>query len=532
MKTDPVITEPLRMLMTFACLLVVPFVNSADAEQRSPNVLFLAVDDMKDWVNCLGGYEGTVHTPNIDRLAGQGVLFRNAHCPSPKCAPSRAAIMTGLRPSTTGLYDNGHWWLPNLPDAVTMPQHFRNCGYRVVGAGKIFHHTAGNNPPNQWDDFFRLTFRNDPWFRSVRTNYPWSKFETNPDGFPFSGVPGLGHENDWGALAIPDEQYDDALSAEYAVSFLKSQGDAADAVPFFLACGLFRPHLPWYVPQKFFDMYSLDDIVLPEVPEDDLDDVPDGGLAFAKARRSDLNVIRKANASKQAVRAYLASISYADKQLGRVLDALHQSPQAINTIIVLWSDHGWHLGEKLHWHKSTLWEEATRVPLIISSLRYRPGVCDRPVSLLDLYPTLRELCTSGLHSATQDGAAPAGNLRREQGQLDGVSLVPLLMDPNREWNRPAVMEYKRGNVAVRSDRYRYIRYRDGGEELYDHSTDPHEWNNIATLPGQKGVKDELARWGTKHWAESAATKKAFHFDPDTYTWTHSKTGTTTYGKDK
>jgi choline-sulfatase len=514
------------------CLPFAPCSFAADAVHPNSNVLFLAVDDMKDWVNCLGGYAGTVHTPHIDRLAGRGMLFTNAHCPSPKCAPSRAAIMTGLRPSTTGLYDNGHWWLPNLPDVVTLPQHFRNHGYRVVGAGKIFHHTAGNNPPNQWDDFFRLTFRNDPWFRGVRLNYPWSKSGPNPNGFPFSGVQGLGHENDWGSLEIPDEQYDDALSADYAVAFLKNHGDQSDSAPFFLACGLFRPHLPWYVPQKFFDLYPFGEVVLPEVPDDDLEDVPDGGLAFAKVRRSDLQAIRKTNAWKQAVRAYLASISYADQQLGRVLNALDHSPHATNTVIVFWSDHGWHLGEKKHWHKSTLWEEATRVPLIIRSLRYRPGVCDRPVSLLDLYPTLTELCTAGFQPATLDGIRAVANPSRGRTQLDGVSLVPLLQDPKAEWNRPAVIEYKQGNVAVRSERYRYIRYRDGGEELYDHRTDPHEWNNIAAREDLAAIKSELTRWITKQWAEPALTKGAFRFDPDAFTWTHRKTGSTTHGKDE
>jgi len=151
-----------RDFTRLAVVVVLCFAASALGASNRFNVLFIAVDDMKDWVNCLGGYEGTVYTPHIDRLARRGMLFTNAHCASPKCAPSRAAIMTGLRPSTTGLYDNGHWWLPNLPDVVTMPVHFRAHGYRVVGAGKIFHHTAGNNPPNQWDDFFRLTFRNDP----------------------------------------------------------------------------------------------------------------------------------------------------------------------------------------------------------------------------------------------------------------------------------------------------------------------------------------------------------------------------------
>jgi arylsulfatase A-like enzyme len=532
MSCESLIARPVRIIAALACLFVAPVMSTADAEAQRTNVLFLAVDDMKDWVNCLRGYEGTVHTPNIDRLAGRGVLFTNAHCPSPKCAPSRAAIMTGLRPSTTGLYDNGHWWLPNLPDVVTIPQHFRNHGYRVVGAGKIFHHTAGNNPPNQWDDFFRLTFRNDPWFRSVRTNYPWSEFGPNPDGFPFSGVPGLGHENDWGSLPIAAEQYDDALSADYAVRFLKGHRQQADSGPFFLACGLFRPHLPWYVPQKFFDLYPLDDVVLPDVPDDDLDDIPDGGLKFAKARRSDLNVIRKANAWKQAVRAYLASISYADEQLGRVLVALDRSPHAANTVIALWSDHGWHLGEKEHWHKTTLWEEATRVPLVISAPGFGSGRSNRPVSLLDLYPTLIELCTAGTSSAVQDSVVKLQNLRDENTQLDGVSLVPLLRDPKAEWNRPAVIEYKQGNVAVRSERYRYIRYRDGGEELYDHRVDSHEWNNLASEKDAAPIKSELAGWITKQWAEPAPTKRAFLFDPDAFTWTHRETGTTTHGKEK
>ncbi|MGI9243276.1 MAG: sulfatase-like hydrolase/transferase, partial [Verrucomicrobiales bacterium] len=303
-----------------------------------PNVLFLAVDDMKDWVNCLGGYGGTVHTPNIDRLAKRGMLFTNAHCVSPKCAPSRAALMTGLRPSTTGLYDNGHWWLPNLPDVVTIPAQFRQHGYLVAGAGKIFHHTAGNHPPNQWDDFQKLVFRDDPWFRGVSLNYPWSKPAPNPEGFPFSGVDGLGHENDWGSLGMPESDYDDSRSADYAVDFLSRP----QSKPFFLACGLFRPHLPWYVPQEYFDRYELDEIVLPNVNPEDLEDLPPAGRRFAEARRADLETIEKAGKLKESVRAYLASVTYADVQLGRVLDALDASPHAEDTVIVLWSDHGWH----------------------------------------------------------------------------------------------------------------------------------------------------------------------------------------------
>jgi arylsulfatase A-like enzyme len=237
-------------------------------------------------------------------------------------------------------------------------------------------------------------------------------------------------------------------------------------------------------------------------------------LAFAKARRSEFDAVKTADKWKYAVRAYLASITYADDQLGRILDALDKSPHAKNTVIVLWSDHGWHLGEKNHWHKSTLWEEATRVPLVISAPGYQPGICDRPVSLLDLYPTLIEL--AGLETIKSH---------------DGVALTPLLRDPKAERNRPAVIEYGRGNAAVRSDRYRYIRYRDGGEELYDHKTDPHEWNNLAGSEEHTTVKKGLAGWITKQWAESAPTKSAYRFDPDTFIWTHKQTGKTTHGKD-
>ena len=488
----------LGLAVAFVAWTLTPIQQAAAEEKPRPNVLFLAVDDMKDWVNCLGGYEGKVITPNIDRLAARGMLFTNAHCPSPKCAPSRAAIMTGLRPSTTGLYDNGHWWFPNLPGVVTIPVHFQNNGYRVAGAGKIFHRTAGNHPPNQWDDFFRLTFRNDPWFRGVKLNYPWSKSGPYPKGFPFSGVKGLGHENDWGSLNIPDEDYDDSLSADYAVRFLQAKQDK----PFFLACGLFRPHLPWYAPQEFFDMYSLDDVVLPEVRENDLDDVPSAGKKFAQARRGDFETVKKAGKWKHAVRAYLASISYADAQLGRVLDALEKSPHTKNAVVVLWSDHGWHLGEKGHWHKTTLWEEATRVPLVIAAPGRNAGKCSRPVNLLDLYPTLNELCS--LRVADQ----------QHSQSLDGKSIVRLLDDPKVEWKRYSITEFKRGNAAVRTDCYRYIRYNDGSEELYDHESDPNEWHNLADRKEHAELKQTLAMQVSKGWAVSAPTKSSFRFESE------------------
>ena len=468
-----------------------------------PNVLFLCVDDMRDWVNCLHGYPGHVETPHIDQLASRGVLFTNAHCPSPLCAPSRAAVMTGLRPSTTGLYNNSHWWYPNRPETVSLPALFRDNGYSTAGAGKIFHHTAGNNPPGQWDSFHRLTFRNDPWFRGAALNYPWSTPTAFPPDFPLSGIPGLGHENDWGVLSIEEADYDDALSVRHATEFLNRKHDK----PFFLACGIFRPHLPWYVPQQYFDLYDVDKVVVPTVPEDDLDDVPAAGRELAQSRRSDLKKIRGADRMRHAVRAYLASISFADSQIGTVIAALDSSDYADNTVIVFWSDHGWHLGEKDHWHKSTLWEVATRVPLVIASPQISSGECNRPVNLIDVFPTLTDLCELSTRIDT-----------------DGQSLVPLLNDPNREWDRPAVTEYQQGNASVRSQRYRYIQYRDGSEELYDHEQDPHEWHNLAGDRAYREVLKSHARWIPADWAAPALPKKAFRFQPETYTWIRNDDG--------
>ena len=469
-----------------------------------PNVLFLATDDMRDWTAFLGGYTATVHTPNLDRLAARGVSFTNAHCASPVCCPSRTAILTGLMPSSSGIYNNGQWWRPHMPDVVTMPMQFRRNGYEAVGAGKIFHHTAGNNPPSQWDRFQRLEFRDDPWFRGAKLNYPWSEHAPNPPGYPFSGVDGLPHENDWGSLPLEESQLDDVRTVDFAVDYLRGEHSR----PFFLACGVFRPHLPWYVPRRFFDLYPLDAVELPEAPPDDLDDIPAPGRKLAEARRADLETIRAAGKQREAVQAYLASISFADEQVGRVLDALDASDAADNTIIVFWSDHGWHLGEKDHWHKSTLWRQATRVPLIFAGPDLPAAQqCDEAVSLVDLYPTLNELC----------GFDPIPG-------HDGESLSALLRNPSGARKRPAVVEFDGGHSAVCDERYRYIRYGDGSEELYDHQADPNEWKNLAGNPEHADTKAELARWATADWAPSAPRKGAYEFDPDAFTWTEKATG--------
>ena len=483
-----------------------------DIEKLSkPNVLFIAVDDMNDWIGVLGGYSGEVHTPNLERLARLGMTFSNAHTASPVCCPSRTALLLGLRPSTTGIYNNGQWWRPHLPDAVSLPSYFRLHGYETIGAGKVFHHTAGFNPPDQWDNFLRLVFCDDPWFRGNRLNYPWSKHEEYPKGYPFSGLSGTAHEGDWGVIPdLEESECDDSRTVDYVVRTLDQKREK----PFFLACGIFRPHLPWYAPRKYFDLYPIHEIQLPELNGKDLLDVPLQGIQLSSARRNEFQNIKKQGKWKEAIQAYLASISFADAQLGRVLTALEESVYADDTIIVLWSDHGWHLGEKNHWHKSTLWEEATRIPFMV----FVPGMtkggtrCQRPVDLLCVYPTLIELC----------GLKP----RRA---LDGVSIVPLLKNPEIEWKIPAVTEFKRGQCAVRSERFRYIRYSDGTEELYDHLKDSNEWMNLAGKKCYRKIIDELGRSIPKKFAPNAPSKSAYRFDHKTYTWVHKKTGKVTYG---
>jgi len=455
------------------------------ASNRKPNVLFIAVDDLNDWVACMEGYQ-RVSTLNIDRLAKRGILFTNAHCASPLCNPSRSALMTGLRPSTTGIYGNAQPWRPALPNTVTIPEHFMAHGYRVEGCGKIFHHDDQSNPPSTWHDYFDL----------IPDNAPDEEFPLNrilPRGKSLKSF-------DWGVLDKAEAEYGDAKAVDWGIRFLEDRHDK----PFFLAVGIFHPHLPWYAPERYFELYPEESIRLPVVPNDDLDDIPAIGLEIAANRRADFDKIKTHGKWEEAVQAYLSSISFADAQLGRLLDALDSSPYSDNTVIVLWSDHGWHLGEKQHWHKSTLWERATRVPFVVVA----PGVttagtkCSRPVSLIDIYPTLIELC--GLTT---------------KGELDGTSLAPLLKEPSATWNRPAVITRGRGNHAVRTDRWRYIRYRDGGEELYDHKNDTNEWTNLAQRPGLEGLKKKLARWLPTDDAAEAPYKSDYIFDSETYKWT-------------
>ena len=478
----------LILLSPFFCL--APIATAA----KPMNVLMIVVDDMNDWVGCLGGHPDA-KTPNIDRLARRGLLFENAHVAAPVCNPSRVATMTGRSPANTGIYDNSVVWHQAFPGIPTIPAHFKANGYHVVGGGKLNHHMPGFNRREDWHDCFDQVFDNpyqDQLARGLDVkNFSW------PSGFPLNQLPAVkslsrppmnAKEFDWGAFDKSDLEMGDGQMVRWATAFLKQPAPR----PFFLAAGIFRPHLPFHAPRKYFDMFPQDQITLPPAPGDDCDDLPDAGKAMAANRRPDLDLVIQSGRYREFLQAYLASIAYADALIGRLIDALDAGPAAKNTLIVLWSDHGWHFGEKQHLHKFTLWERSTRVPFIIAA----PGVTksdtrtDRPVGLIDLFPTLNELC-----------ALPA------IASLDGRSLVPLLKAPFLDWNQPALTTHGQGNHALRNRRWRYIRYADGGEELYDYESDPNEWTNLAMLPEFATVKTSLATSLPTTNAATLASKK-------------------------
>lgn len=431
-----------------------------------PNILFLAVDDLNDWVGCLGGHP-QAKTPNIDRLAAQGVLFEQAYGPAPLCSPSRTAIMTGLRPSTTGIYGNLNWFrdLPEYADCQTIPQYFRKHGYYALTGGKIYHQAQGKfSDPTAWD--LQYSTQMGTPFPPADQRYRHGMREKFSNRI-------LGRLIDWGAIPQPKEQTNDWKTAHRAAQFLSQPHDR----PFFLACGIYHPHLPWYAPEEFFQMFPLESIQLPDTHDADLDDIPPGGRRMASEA---LGIIQKSGYWKQAVQGRLASGAFADACIGHVLEALDNSRHRDNTIVVLWGDHGYDLGEK-KFAKSALWQQTSRTPLIV---RVPGGVAERclhPVSLVDLYPTLIELC----------GLPPREN-------LDGRSLAPLIRNPSRAWPYPALITHSphwHGPChAVRSDRYHYIRYRDGGEELYDMQKDPHQWTNLASRAELADVKAEHRKW--------------------------------------
>lgn len=437
-------------------------INATGDTGNRPNVLFIAVDDLNDWTGFLGGHPDA-KTPHLDRLAARGTAFTHTYCPAPLCNASRASLMTGIIPSRSGVYGNRDDWRENpvLSGVRTLSQHFMDNGYTAKGTGKIYH---GRYPhPASWDTY---------WPSKTRTRPD----DPEPPRKPWGGGKAASRHFDWGPLAVPDS----AMADDQVVGWTAQQLQHEHDKPFFLACGIFRPHLPWYVPQQYFDLYPLDEITLPVVKEDDLDDIPPAGRR--NARTSDHKRVTENDGQwRKAVQGYLASVSFADACVGKLMAALDKSPHKDNTLVVLWSDHGWHLGEKLHWRKFALWEEATRNGMIFAGPGITPGQrCETPVGLIDIYPTLIERC--GLSS---------------RADLDGVSLGPLLDAPHATWERPALTTHGQGNHSVRSKRWRYTRYADGSEELYDHDADPMEWNNLANMAEHEGVKSSLANWMPK-----------------------------------
>ncbi|MCA9186753.1 MAG: sulfatase [Pirellulaceae bacterium] len=417
-----------------------------------PNILFIAVDDLNHWVGHLGRNPQT-KTPQIDRLAAQGVSFSHANCAAPACNPSRAALMSGLRPSSTGVYDNGQEWQGVIPKEVTLTTQFLLAGYDVYGAGKIYHSSAHRE--DEWTNYFAV---------KSRANVPLVR-DPSAKG---NGVGGIR----FAPLASADDALPDYQIVDYGISQLQAKHDK----PFFLAVGLHKPHMPWNVPRKYYDMFPLDSIDLPPHREHDLDDVPAAGIKMAKPDGDHATMLASGRWA-EAVRAYLATIAYCDHQIGRLLDALDDSAYKNNTIVVFWSDHGWHLGEKEHWRKFALWEEACRCVYIWKVPGVTPAdqICDRPVDLMSIYPTLCEL--AGI-------MVPA--------HVEGVSITSLLAEPKQPWPHAALTTFHRDNHSVRDERYRFIRYADGGEELYDHQQDPNEWTNLASDPELADVKSRLA----------------------------------------
>ena len=469
-----------------------------------PNVIFFSVDDMNDWAGPLG-YNQVV-TPNMDRLANSGITFTNAHAPGSYCAPSRTAIWTGLQASTTGCYgwEVYHY---DYPELVSLQMAFKQGGYSTYGAGKLFHHGRGFADMRSWDTYFSRSqeVRDSGW---EMDSYQFNDVPL-PDPYPYGpyyNQPGKKYKHpfhlEWGPIANEKEDdMADALRTNWMVDMIHKEHDK----PFFMALGMYSPHYPNYAPQKYFDLYDRDAIVLPPYKEDDLEDLSPEIQKMYNNRKMQHAELEKLDAVKDAVHAYLASISFADAMLGRVIDAVEASPYKDNTIIVLWSDQGFHHGEKGHWGKHTLWQRTTQVPFIWSG----PGIAKNKkvkttVGLIDIYPTLKELCE-----------LPVDNT------FDGVSLAKTLKKPSRSKERNVFIPHHiRGNYAVVNSDWRYIQYKTGAEELYDLKKDPNEWNNIAADDKYKSVIKKLKKSVPETFAPNATPFKQLKLviEGDSYHW--------------
>lgn len=458
-------------------------VKCQENEQNKYNVLFIAIDDMNNWV---GSFGGKAITPNIDALAKTGMKFTNAHCVVPACNPSRVALMTGQRPETTGQYTNAGNFreMQGGMDRITFPQFLQKQGYKTTSAGKIFHKQRGAketphpvSDPVSWDYQWKgnigtqghnLYLDENGWAKWLEGSHLDNVTNKGNSGMNYMAKFGV-----WGPIPHKKEETGDWIMSKYCADFL--QQDHND--PFFLACGIFRPHSPQLAPQEYFDMFPLDKIELPEVPDDDMNDIPK--IAQTNFSTPFVKLMREKGEWKKAVQGYLACMAYADDCVGLVMDALKKSKYAENTIVVLWTDHGWQLGHKNRWEKFSLWNQATNAPLIIyhPDMKTKNTTCDQAVSFLDIYPTMADLLGY-----------------KKPDYLDGQSLLPLLENPKSKRTTPAVVTYEPRNNAVVLGEWNYIHYENGEEELYNHKKDPQEFKNLAKIKKYKKVIKKLRKY--------------------------------------
>ncbi len=440
------------------------FTQGADKPEagRHPDVVFIIVDDLNDYLGCLGGHPDAI-SPNIDALAASGMLFRQAYCNSPQCRPSRTSLNHGIYPFNTGTYFNAKFEAEKEIKTPSMQRFFMDNGYRVASGGKVHHSGPGNE--------------GDALLKRPKDPKP-------PKGEGNFGA--LLPPNDGYALKVDDEAMSDHQVAEWAIGEWNTESEK----PLFMSVGFFRPHRPLHAPAKYFDLFPLDSIQRPEEPEqDDWDDMPEFAQRLARthahkdlhAGLSDHEFMVEHDQWDKTLQAYQASIAFVDQQIGRFVNALAENPRGRETVIMLVSDHGWHLGEKKHWCKGAIWEQTTHIPFIVRAPETESGsVCEKPVSLIDVFPSLVDL--AGL---------PVPDY------LDGKSVKPQLLDPQAK-RSPVISSYGDGNTAIRTKRWRYIRYEDGSEELYDHDVDPNEWTNLAINPEYDATKKRLATFIPKN----------------------------------
>jgi arylsulfatase A-like enzyme len=446
---------------------------------------------MNDWAGFLDTHP-QVQTPHMDTLATQGVSFTNAHVPAPICGPSRTAILSGLWPTSNGIYTNAINYRKQMPHLISLPEYLRENGYYVMGVGKIFHTGESAIPEGAFDDYgFRggsgspftkeelSTAAQDPFNRVVKNG---KEYRLPLNGFPADRHWRSSNTFDWGPVDVPDTMFSDTEKTNWAIEKLQNK----HTKPFFLAVGFDRPHQPLYNPTRFHDMYPVDSVVLPQTIPDDLSDLPRSAREYALApNTSGLHKsVTQYGQWEAAVSSYLASISYVDDLVGKIMAALEESPYADNTLVVLWSDHGWHLGEKEHWGKATGWYRSTRIPFVIVP----PGnqspdgfeahsESARPVNLLDLAPTIADFANVPIRK-----------------EWEGKSLLPLIADPDQEWQSWTHTTFGRGDHTITTQRWQYLHYFDGAAELYDLQRDPDEFVNLANDPGYAGVIERLRRF--------------------------------------